>query len=694
MLIRSLIAKLTTSQGYKSPSSLGTLAAIPQQLYPQMARSVALSLDRGSAGWLGNLLGSSNMQSMSLKLAKVYDESLFAQLRSVGTHQGSIMQQQTTANNRLTQAIREASPRARGVLQGYRALLGSVHNAHAYNFVRKNYKKGGRTQSLGEVAAEARHLTGDPSVGGQFRTGGTMGRPISFEGDTRASRIGGSVAKAYGYTTELGREMVPWFNYTQQGMKRIGEAYLKDPAKFTGRMWLYTLMPAAGTYLYTRGLGNDPNGRSYSDYMMNGRSEYQKTMNFYIPIPGLPAEQGIEFPRYHEVSIGGRMMEEALNHLYKSNIFSQSEDFDAAARSFLNVAVLPPMPPLGNVPRTVAGMSPAETAFSSGGYMRRSEPFDQTGGFPASVEMTARALGGGIAEYIGLGYAGFSQSHDNALVTLKNVLKEIGKREIQKTPLLRNAAGLPQPATGNTRVVEELFAKQRAIGDLVKYIQKWGEAEEGMRGDINTDPKSYQGGLLATDKLGKPVPSQSAGIDQPPPTNPLYSLFADQVYQTAKKDVLFDKLAVNSVVHTIPGVNKGRVAMSEGYTGAPTQGIGIPSLWARYGDASEQLRRLKNINAANHATWQMQLEKRPEQMQYLKENKVDYKDPVAVRNFYENIRQNAARVILHTIKKVEADFSQRIGRPVTIEMLSPYGKQGDPNTGDPYAAPDMYSVNP
>lgn len=689
------ISKHTTPAGYKSPSLGGTLAAIPQQLYPQMARSIAGSLDRGSGGWIGDVFGQANVQLMAQKLAKVYDDSLFAQLRSVGTHQGSIMEQQTAASNKLINAIRQATPRARAMLQGYRSLLGAVHNAHAYNFVRKNYRKRGSTKTLAEVSADARALTGDPSIGGQYKVGGS-GNPIRFEGDNRLSQTGGAAAKAYGWASELGRESVPWFNYTQQGMKRIGEAYLDNPAKFAARTWLYTMMPAAATYYGARSLDKDPNGRSYVDYMMNGRSEYQKTMNYYIPIPGRPVEEGIEWPRFHEVTIAARLMENALDHAFKSNLFKQSEDFDAAARSFINVAIMPPMPPVGNIARAGAGMSPAENLFSADGYTKRTDPFDQTGGFPSSVELFTRAIAGGIADLVGAGYAAYSQTPEKGMQGFMNALKEMGKREIAKTPLVRNAAGLQNSASGNTRITEEMFTKQRALTALVKYMQQWSEMEDGTRGELNIKPRSFQGGLLATDKLGKPIPSQSAGIDQPPITNPLYQMFAEELYNRVKKDTVIEQSTAKIDGVSTP-VRKGTrepitLEMLKAGIGEKTGGEGTPSLWARYGNATNQLRRLKNINAGNFVTWQRQLAERPEQIAYLKENNVNYKDVVAVRNHYEKVRQDAARVILFTIKKMEAEFSQRAGRPITIEMLSPYGNQADPNLEQ--SPEDAYSITP
>jgi hypothetical protein len=138
----------------------------------------------------------------------------------------------------------------------------------------------------------------------------------------------------------------------------------------------------------------------------------------------------------------------------------------------------------------------------------------------------------------------------------------------------------------------------------------------------------------------------------------------DELYIKMKKD------ALTQSVDPVTGKPSRRKDAVEKDTGA----IGIPSAWARYGDYTEKLKRMRPINEGNYVTWQLQLSQRPEELKYLKDNNVDYKSPKAVMNWYQQKRLEAARLILFSIRAVEEDFSQRIGKPIHIEDLDPYGK--------------------
>ena len=71
-------------------------------------------------------------------------------------------------------------------------------------------------------------------------------------------------------------------------------------------------------------------------------------------------------------------------------------------------------------------------------------------------------------------------------------------------------------------------------------------------------------------------------------------------------------------------------------------------------------------------TWQKQLEGRPELRKELEASHVDPTDLRAVKNYYVYKQQDSARIILKTIKAVEQEFSQKIGKPVTIKDFVPY----------------------
>lgn len=662
------ISKFTAPTGMRSSTLFGTVAAIPEQLLPQMARYLSRVLENNSGGWLGTVLGGQgNVNALSTRLAAAYDNSLYAMLQTVGTYKGSILQQQYTTQqvagmNALLQAANSltgpAAEFGRTALQGYHSLLHSVHNAPAYNFARRNRNL---NMSLQELAMHARRLTGDPSVGGQFYTSG--GRAIRFVNEqNRVSHTAGQIVKGYGYLTEQGRNWVPWWNATTQGIKRIGEAYLENPAKFVGHAWMYSIAPAAASYLMSRAFDKDPSGLSYVDYQMNRRSDYAKSMYWYIPIPGRPAEEGIEIPRFHEMSIISRLTEVGMDHAFRSSFFTEKEDFEKALSSFIDVAVKPPTPPIFNLFMAQFGLVGPQGAFGGEAYRKREEPFDQTRGFSVSTELYIRSIGGGIADIVGSMYAAFTQTPEGMAEAARNALVEGGKRFASKGVLLRDITGTKAPISGNTPIVEELFKKEKEIDTLSRFYDEWTRKS----GAVDVKPKSIEGGMIADKLLGSTVPSELAGLAQPEPTNPLYTQFAEQVWNKFKKEA-----PVNA-----KGEDQGA--------------IGFKSLWDRYRDATKQIRSMQNINEGNRITWQKQLDARPQQLAFIRDHGVDPSDAKQVRNMYEKIRHDSARVILQAIRSVEKDMSAQLGQEITIKDLHPYkGLGGKPAgvTDSSYAVP-------
>jgi hypothetical protein len=646
------IGRYTTPSGMNPPTITGTLYAIPQQLLPQAAKAIANSLEHGSGQWLTKVFGQAGVNNMSTRLAGEFDKSIVAQMQAAGTTHASILENQTRAITKLQHAANLATGTGKAFINGYVNLLHAIHNAPMHNFASRNIKgtfvqrlrKRVPQNDIVDVAAEARHLTGSPKVSGAYYSGSFsgMGRPhpIRVEGTNRVTH---KLTQTYGRAQQIANEMVPWHNVTMQGMKRIAESYVKNPVRFTGRMWAYSMMPAAASYYYARSLGPDPNGVDYVDYMMNRRSDYAKQMFMYVPIPGKPAEEGIEIPNFHEMAPAYRMMQVGLDHATRSSIFKESEDFKKAAFSFFSIAIEPPTPPVFNLAFATQGFVAPMGAFGGEAYKKRVDPYDQTGGLPASLEILARAVGGGVADVVGSGYAAFAQTPKGAGATqsFSNALEDMGKRVVSKTPYVRDVANIRAPATGNTPIVEAMFEKQKAIDNLVRFYQNYGL--EG-KGTIDTKSASVGGGNVANLLLGEGMPAESPGLDQPKPTNPLYLEYIKRFRDAVKKD----------------DPEKG--------------GMGYRSLWRRYGDVSKALQLTRNVNAGNYVTWQAQLEQRPEIKQYLDTYNIDHKNPNTVRNFFQQQRQTIMRQLLFAARGIEEQMSKEKGVPIKIEDLDPYGK--------------------
>jgi hypothetical protein len=187
-------------------------------------------------------------------------------------------------------------------------------------------------------------------------------------------------------------------------------------------------------------------------------------------------------------------------------------------------------------------------------------------------------------------------------------------------------------------------------------------------------------------------------MGQPEPTNPLYIQFAKEVHDTFMRDATLSaggekhwknleaqkaKFANDPFKLSEIQAKQERIQEEEN-----AGGIGFKSLFERYNIATRAIQRINKVNAGNFVTWQDYLLNEGEVMQYLHENKVNVQDPVSVKNFYERQRQDAARVILHTIKSVENKFSKDVGQPIKLEDIKPYGqgigKDVDVTDSEPY----------
>ncbi len=546
---------------------------------------------------------------------------------------------------------------AASIIGAYRNMLNATHNATQFAFIQGNRGRTtlrGRPQAeLTRLAMEARDLTGNPQTSGRYYT--PTGRPIKF--DTRNSdigqRIGAGAARTFLAVNEAGRKAVPWYNMTQQGIRRFGVAFMNNPAEFSARALMWYIMPPALGYYLAAYMGKDPNGVSYLDHMMHRRDEYRQSMFQYIPIPGRPAEDGIEFPWFQEGVLPKRMIEATLNHLWGDNAHTYGEDFKAALLSALDVAVLPPMNPIlsaaseafGNAaPQNFGALIPGlgkYTGIGGESFQRRDDPFDVNKAMPATIEATVRALAPSIADIFGSGFAAASHTETDAMDKIKNFFKAAGRKMTERTPILRDIADIHTPITGNSRFTSDMFRRERSIEQLDTFFKTFGTTGETQIG--RAKPLSKSGFNIAQQATGnQSLPPSIPGLAQPEPTNPLYKMFAKELYDKTKHD----------------SVNTG--------------GVGFRSIWDEYRNASKAIRTMRNIDAGNMVTWQRQVQARPDLIQMLKIRGIDANNPYAVRNFYERRRQDVARVINDEITKLETSFSSRLGYPIKIEDLDPY----------------------
>jgi hypothetical protein len=670
------IAKFTTEQGFKAPTAVGSIIAIPQQLVPQIARSISRGLENGSQGMLGQIFGQPWLEGLSKRLATVYDDSLYAQMKAAGSHRGSILEQQQRARgiqqaSQAFNAAAAADPALRGAQHfwnAWKASIESIHNGPAFNFVKRNLGKEGAP----ELALRARRLTGDPRTGGEYY--GPTGRPIRFESDNRMDQaIANTLVKGYGWTMEnVGKNTIPWWNATLQGAKRIGEAYLHDPIRFTRSTALYAMAPAASMFYYAKALGDDPNGRSYLDYLLNGRSAYNRQMNFYVPIPGKPVEDGVEITFFHELNPFKRATEIALHHMLGSDMPKDNllfampdnvtarrplrEDLWIAAHAFLDTAIIPPMPPIINTALGAFGIRGPQGVFGGQAFPVKGDPFNQNGGLPNSLEIASRALIGGVAESLAGFYAASANSEGNIINAVQNGLAQVKDIFVKKTPGLRDITRILPDISNNTDLAKEVFDHQKEFNDLSRFYKKWTVGE----GRIGVTPASKGGEIAVTEQYGlQQLGPGNPGLQQPEPTNPLYIEFMQEYY--------------NRFIKESPNMVKGE---DQG-------GVGFKSLWRNYGRATQKIDRLKDVNQGTYERWQREME--PEARDELERNGVDTTDRREVVNFYRKMQFDALRVINYVRRATEDQLSRRAGKPVRLKDIPPFLEPGEA----PFMYPDL-----
>ena len=695
------IAKFTTEEGFKAPTAIGSVMAIPQQLIPQIAKSISNGLDRGSGGMLkeifetgalGQTFGSAWIDGLSKRLAVAFEESVYAQLKATGSHKGSILEQQHVASS-IEAATKwfdkeaATSNTVRGAQHfwnAWKASIEAVHSSVSFNYVKRNLGK----EDLSLLSERARRLTGDPRTGGELFTSGRKSKQeITFEAGENGSNqaVLQGLVKGYGYTMDAAREAIPWWNPTLQGVKRIGEAYLHDPIRFHRSAFLYAMAPAASLFYYAKSLdapgpngepGGDPHGRSYVDYCMNGRSSYNRQMNFCVPVPGRPVEDSREITFFHELNPFKRAAEIAFHHLvgndFPNNDFirgvyetpndhlsakrSLREDLWIAAHAFLDTAVIPPMPPLVNASLGLFGIRGPQGVFGGEAFTPKKDPFNQNGGLPNAVEITSRALMGGVAEALGAFYANATQTESGILDALKNGALGVRDVYVKKTPLLRDYTHILPDRSNNTDMAKEVFDNQKEFNDLSRFFKKWTINE----GRVNVKGASTPGDIAVQEQFGlQKLSPGNPGRDQPPPKNPLYIEYMQEFYNSfAKESPLMVK-----------GVDQG--------------GSAFKSLWRNYGTATQKLDRLKNENYGSFNQWQREMD--DDARDELKRNGVDTTDLSDVRNFYRRMQYDALRVINYVDRAVNKKMSEKAGRPITLKDIRPYDVPSDA----PFMYPDL-----
>lgn len=322
---------------------------------------------------------------------------------------------------------------------------------------------------------------------------------------------------------------------------------------------------------------------------------------------------------------------------------SLQEDMLIAAHSFLDTAVIPPMPPIMNFGMGMMGIRGPQGLFGGEAYTPKADPFNQNGGLNTSLEIMSRSLMGGIAESFGQFWANTVNSTGSLAMAPVHGLEGAGAVYVKKTPILRDLTGILPDRSNNTDMTKEVFEHQKEFNEMARFYKKW--TLKG--GAIGTSPASPGGEIAMSERLGlERLNSGNPGLQQPDPDNPLYLQFMGKFYERFMKET----------PNMVKGEDKG--------------GIAFKSMWRNYGRATQKIERLKDVNYGTYDRWQEEME--PEARDELEEHNVDPTNRRDVVNFYRRMQYDALRVINYTRRAVEDEMSKEAGRPIKLKDIQPF----------------------
>jgi hypothetical protein len=272
--------------------------------------------------------------------------------------------------------------------------------------------------------------------------------------------------------------------------------------------------------MWNYGMGTDPNGLRYVDYMMNYRPLYEQLTKWYFAIPGRPAEDGVKLSAVAlEHGFPKLGMEIAMDHMFGQSKLDLRGDMMRALAGAMDISANIPMMPMIAIWEASQGRVAPMNIFGGESIKRSKDPYDQYTAMPESIERYVRAFGGGMGSLFGASVAAYTHTEEGFFNGLRNAASEGLKTQLRNVPFLPNVIDVGPKISGSNRITEEFFSKQKQIDKLISYYKK---SDLGS-GAINIKPASEVGGSLATEATGQgPIVPITPGPPQPPPTNELY----------------------------------------------------------------------------------------------------------------------------------------------------------------------------
>jgi hypothetical protein len=338
-----------------------------------------------------------------------------------------------------------------------------------------------------------------------------------------------------------------------------------------------------------------------------------------------------------------------LDQMVGRSAFTPMEDFNDWWQSTLKTMAEPPLPSPITGGLALAGVTMPEGAFG-GAFMPRNKGFKDLNKPDNVWERMMRAFAPSIADFWSQYYQAYHAA-PNFPQGVDAGASAVGRRIVQRTPLVRDVLGVKPAVTASTRLTEEIYKRKDAIDGLAQFYSK----EDKNRGFANTKGAS-KGGMAKilptipglSDRTGDKT--QLPGLPQPEPTNPVYKLAMKAMEQEFIKD-------------------------------SPAKGgHGYKSLWSVYGTYSRFIDSMRNVSDGNPQVWLDKFNKNPQRVEKLKQDGVDPTNFRQIKDYYSNKRNLVAKEIFYYMRAGEQQIDkipairQALGpdKHFTIDMTDPY----------------------
>lgn len=259
---------------------ISSLLGVGRDIAAKMQRQIVVGIERSlvdSAPSIWKAMPEATRRHVANAMWQQYIKSTRAIMQREGVMNVGFMIDPATSYNSLLQKMtplfndQARIPVLHQLLEGYKGLIDSMHNGTRVQFFAQNYRPDMTPKELSRLSLETRQLTGDFSASG------------------------------IGDTYRAWSEALPYSNVTVQATRRVADSLYStlkqgDPTVLLGVVTA-TSPYIAGAYLAST------LGEEYWDYYWNVMPAWERSTNVYLPIPGLPPEEGLKIPVPPELQV-------------------------------------------------------------------------------------------------------------------------------------------------------------------------------------------------------------------------------------------------------------------------------------------------------------------------------------------------------------------------------------------------------